>query len=178
MGSGTWTAAHHGMNDQIVIRPAHPADLARVVEIERASFSDPWTLGAFRSALEQERLNFHVALGDGKVVGYAVSWCVIDEAELANLAVLPGLRGRRIGSALLDRAMDDARLAGCVVMHLEVRDSNAAARALYESRGFGMVGRRKGYYRAPVEDALILRARLVERETADHDLDRAEPRRG
>ena len=166
------------MSDEVEIRPAHAADLARVVEIERACFSDPWTFGAFRSALTEERLNFHVALTEGLVVGYAVSWCVIDEAELANLAVHPAVRGRRVGAALLDKAMDDARLAGCVVMHLEVRDSNASARALYESRGFGMVGRRKGYYRAPVEDALILRARLVEREVLDHDRGRAEPFRG
>ena len=165
------------MSDPVVIRPAEIADLTGIVEIERASFSDPWTLGAFRSALQEARLNFHVAVHGGAIVGYAVSWCVIDEAELANLAVLRSMRGRGVGAALLDRAMDDARLAGCVVMHLEVRDSNAAARGLYESRGFGMVGRRKGYYRAPAEDALILRARLAAEKQVDHAHDRAEPRR-
>lgn len=149
------------MNAPVVIRPATSTDLARVVEIERASFSDPWSLTAFRSALDEERINFHVASAGESVVGYAVSWCVIDEAELANLAVVPAMRGQRVGAALLDRAMADAGRAGCVVMHLEVRESNTAARALYESRGFGMVGRRKRYYREPVEDALILRARLV-----------------
>jgi [ribosomal protein S18]-alanine N-acetyltransferase len=150
------------MNAPVVIRLAASADLARVVEIERASFSDPWSFTAFRSALEEERINFHIAQDGESVVGYAVSWCVIDEAELANLAVVPAMRGQRIGAALLDRAMADARGAGCLVMHLEVRESNAAARALYESRGFGMVGRRKRYYRGPIEDALILRARLVD----------------
>jgi [ribosomal protein S18]-alanine N-acetyltransferase len=150
------------MNEPALIRLAASNDLARVVEIERASFSDPWSFMAFRSALDEERINFHVAVGDDAVVGYAVSWCVVDEAELANLAVLPAMRGQRIGAALLDRAMTDARRAGCVVMHLEVRESNAAARGLYESRGFGMVGRRKRYYREPIEDALILRARLIE----------------
>ena len=149
------------MTTTVVMRLAASGDLARVVEIERASFSDPWSATAFRSALEEERINFHVAVSNGVVVGYAVSWCVVDEAELANLAVLPSLRGQRIGAALLDRAMDDARGAGCVVMHLEVRESNAAARALYASRGFAMVGRRKRYYREPIEDALILRAGLV-----------------
>jgi ribosomal-protein-alanine N-acetyltransferase len=144
----------------LVIRAATHSDLARVTEIERASFSDPWSFNSFRSALDEERLNFHVALNDDGVVGYAVSWCVIDEAELANLAVAPSMRGQHAGSALLDRAMVDARLAGCNVMHLEVRETNVAARALYESRGFVEVGRRKRYYRAPVEDALILRAPL------------------
>jgi ribosomal-protein-alanine N-acetyltransferase len=148
------------MTAGILIRSAAAGDLARVVEIERASFSDPWSFTAFRSVLGEERLNFHVAFHGEALVGYAVSWCVVDEAELANLAVAPPMRGNRIGAALLDRAMSDARLAGCVVMHLEVRESNTAARALYESRGFGMVGVRKRYYRAPIEDALILRARL------------------
>jgi [ribosomal protein S18]-alanine N-acetyltransferase len=148
------------MTKTVVMRLAASADLARVAEIERASFSDPWSATAFRSALEEDRINFHVAVRDDVVVGYAVSWCVIDEAELANLAVVPSLRGQGIGAALLDRAMADARGAGCVVMHLEVRESNSSARALYASRGFEMVGRRKRYYREPIEDALILRAAL------------------
>lgn len=148
------------MKEPIDIRPATAADLPRVVEIERASFTDPWSVTAFQSALDQDRLNFHVAVHDGAVVGYAVSWFVVDEAELANLAVVPAMRGRRVGAALLTRAIADAALSGCVVMHLEVRESNTAARALYASRGFGMVGRRKRYYREPVEDALILRAIL------------------
>ena len=161
MGDGARTVADDRMTAPVVIRFAASADLARVVEIERASFSDPWSYTAFRSALSEVRINFHVATRDDVVVGYAVSWCVIDEAELANLAVPPMSRGQRIGAALLDRAMADARDVGCVVMHLEVRESNAAARTLYESRGFTMVGRRKRYYREPVEDALILRAQLV-----------------
>jgi ribosomal-protein-alanine N-acetyltransferase len=148
------------MTIDLLIRPASAGDLLHVLEIERASFSDPWSFTAFRSVLGEDRLNFHVALAGKAVVGYAVSWCVIDEAELANLAVAPGMRGKGIGAALLDRAMSDARGAGCIVMHLEVREANTAARALYESRGFQLVGRRKRYYRAPVEDALILRAQL------------------
>ena len=162
MGDGARTVARDRMTEPITIRLATSEDVARVVEIERASFSDPWSVTSFRSALDEERLRFHVAVRDGAVVGYAVSWRVMDEAELANLAVAPAMRGRRVGAALLDHAMADARLAGCVVMHLEVRESNVPARALYESRGFGMVGRRKRYYRQPVEDALILRARLVD----------------
>ena len=161
MGDGARAVADDRMTTPVMIRLAASGDLSRVVEIERASFSDPWSFTAFRSALDEERINFHVATrGDG-VVGYAVSWCVVDEAELANLAVVPEMRGQGVGASLLDRAIADARDAGCVVMHLEVREANVAARALYESRGFTMVGRRKRYYREPVEDALILRAQLV-----------------
>ena len=144
----------------LAIRRATRGDVQRVAEIERASFSDPWTPGAFRSAAEEENLLFLVAEHEGVVVGYSVSWCVVDQAELANLAVASEARGIGIGGRLLDAAVDAAREAGCESMHLEVRESNAAARALYASRGFEEVGRRRRYYRAPVEDALVLRARF------------------
>ena len=148
------------MTTSPAIRRATRGDVPRVAEIERSSFSDPWSPGAFRSAVDEERLHFLVAEHDGGVVGYAVSWFVMDEAELANLAVATDARGSGIGGALLDAAIAAAREEGCVAMHLEVRESNAAARALYESRGFEQVGRRRRYYRAPVEDALLLRARI------------------
>jgi ribosomal-protein-alanine N-acetyltransferase len=143
------------------IRRATRDDVPRVVEIERSSFSDPWTAGASRSAADEERLLFLVAEHEGRVVGYSVSWCVVDQAELANLAVAAEARGLGIGGHLLDAAMAAARQAGCESMHLEVRESNAAARALYASRGCAEVGRRRRYYRAPVEDALVLRAAIV-----------------
>jgi ribosomal-protein-alanine N-acetyltransferase len=61
---------------------------------------------------------------------------------------------------LLDAALADARSRGAAVVYLEVRDSNAAARALYLSRGFSEVGRRRSYYRRPVEDAVVMRRPL------------------
>lgn len=145
---------------RLAIRRATRADVERVAAIERSSFSDPWTPGAFRSAADESNLLFLVAEHEGTVVGYAVSWCVVDQAELANLAVASEARGIGIGGRLLDVAISAAREAGCDTMHLEVRESNQAARALYASRGFERVGRRRRYYREPVEDALVLRARL------------------
>lgn len=148
------------MTGRPAIRRATRGDVPRVVEIERSSFSDPWTAGAFRNAAEEDRLLFLVAEHEGAVVGYAVSWHVVDEAELANLAVAQEARGQGIGGALLDTVIAVARESGCASMHLEVRESNAAARGLYASRGFEEVGRRRRYYREPVEDALVLRARI------------------
>ena len=92
-----------------------------------------------------------------RVIGYVVVLKVIDESEILNIAVDPGDRGKSIGSALLDAAIEMASEAGAVETFLEVRESNAAARGLYESRGFTEIARRRGYYRNPVEDALVLR---------------------
>jgi [ribosomal protein S18]-alanine N-acetyltransferase len=144
----------------ISLRPAEHADLDAILAIERASFTDPpWSRESFTALLNSPRAYFTVACESptGAVVGYVVAWFVVDEAEIANLAVAPDRRSRGVGSRLLDAALTEARLLGAVVVHLEVRDSNAPARALYDSRGFETVGRRRRYYRDPVEDALLLR---------------------
>jgi ribosomal-protein-alanine N-acetyltransferase len=91
------------------------------------------------------------------VLGYVVAWFAGGQGEIANLAVDPAVRGQRLGSTLLDAALEQARSHRAEEVFLEVRDSNARARQLYESRGFAEVGRRRRYYRRPVEDAVILR---------------------
>lgn len=142
------------------VRPATVADLGRVSEIEKEAFSDPWSRSAFeRLVVERDpRVLFNVAcLPDGKVVGYVVSWFIMDEGEIANLAVAPGARSRGIGTLLLVTAITAARSREVGTIYLEVRDSNTAARALYASHGFQEIGRRRRYYRRPVEDALVLR---------------------
>jgi [ribosomal protein S18]-alanine N-acetyltransferase len=148
-----------GAGADVVVRSAGDADLLAVAGIERESFGDPWSLDAFRSALRQGG-SFVVAERAGEVLGYAIAWSMVDEAELANIAVAPVARGQGIGTRLLDAAIAYAAGKGCTAMYLEVRESNARARALYASRGFEEVGRRRRYYRQPVEDALILRAAL------------------
>ena len=144
------------------IRPAGAPDIDDIVHIERASFGDPWSPASFRSLLDNPHVYFAVATDDDVVAGYVVAWFVVDEAEVANLAVAPPSRGRRIGATLLDAALDAARARGAASVFLEVRDSIAGARALYASRGFAQIGRRRGYYRKPVEDAVIMRRVLAE----------------
>jgi ribosomal-protein-alanine N-acetyltransferase len=152
----------------IVIRPAERRDLPALVAIENASFSDPWTEESFASALALDRMRVLVAeeLGEeGRgggpiVVGYVLALLLGEEAEIADLAIAPEARRRGIARALLDRIEAESRTRGAMILYLEVRESNAAARALYESRGFSAVGRRSEYYRHPPEDALILRREM------------------
>ena len=145
----------------IRLRRADRSDLDAVVEIEKVSFADPWSIASFRSALAEERVLFVVAeSATAELLGYVVAWCTVDEGELANLAVIPSARGGGVGKALVDAALRYGQEHGCLCMYLEVRESNAAARAVYAARGFEQVGRRRRYYRDPVEDALVLRAPL------------------
>ena len=139
------------------MRAAHVDDLEAIVAIERLSFGDPWPERAFRDALGDPGLVFLVASDGESAVGYVIGWFVAGEGEIANLAVAPAVRGRGIGGALLDAALALGSGVGTEAVFLEVRESNAAARALYRSRGFEVVGRRQGYYRSPVEDAIVLR---------------------
>ncbi len=145
----------------VVLRPAQATDLETVATIERASFRDPWSLRAFDDLLGDPRVSFLIAGQGGAVRGYLVSWSVLDEGEIGNLAVAEDARRRGIGALLLDGAVEAARAARIQALYLEVRDSNAAARSLYASRGFAEIGRRRDYYRRPREDARVLRLDLV-----------------
>jgi ribosomal-protein-alanine N-acetyltransferase len=143
------------------VRPGAAHDLDRVASIERASFSDPWSRASFGALLGRSHVYFAVAEdAAGDLVGYVVAWHAADEAEIANVAVDPDARGRGIGALLLDAGLAEAVRRGAASVFLEVRESNEAARRLYASRGFAPVGRRRGYYRKPVEDALVLRREL------------------
>jgi len=146
----------------MAVRAATAGDLARVAAIEVASFTDPWSAAAFARLLDDPRVFFTVAVGpDGRVEGYVVAWFVLDEGEIANLAVAAQLRGHGVGGMLLDAALDAARARGVASVYLEVRESNAAAQALYAGRGFVTAARRRRYYRHPLEDALVLRRDLA-----------------
>lgn len=145
----------------IVVRRMEAADVPRVAALEVASFTAPWKADTFEHLLERSACHLLVLDdGDEGVVAYAVLWCILDQGELANLAVAESHRGRGLGRRLLDEVMDQAREAGVEKLYLEVRESNAAAIHLYRSAGFEEVGRRKKYYDHPVEDALIMVAEL------------------
>ena len=141
----------------IVIRPAAPHDLPAILRIEGLVFSDPWSPESFAPEFTDEYTFFRVAEVEGALVGYIVARIVARQGEIANIAVDPARQGAGIGGDLLDAAVEAAEAAECEAVWLEVRVSNAPARRLYASRRFEPIGRRKGYYRAPVEDALVLR---------------------
>jgi ribosomal-protein-alanine N-acetyltransferase len=138
------------------IRRMEEADLDSVMEIECTAFSTPWSRASFANLLGRDDASLWVAAVDGNVVGYAVVWYVLREAELGNLAVASGWRRRGLGRTLLDWALEKARGRGVERIYLEVRASNRDAQELYERRGFLLVGVRRRYYRAPVEDARVM----------------------
>jgi ribosomal-protein-alanine N-acetyltransferase len=131
-----------------------------VEAIEAAAFTDPWSARDFRECLAADVV-FLVAAAPGGLVGYLVAQHAADEGEILNLAVTPARHRDGIGRALVERALATLAGHGARSVYLEVRESNAAARALYAALGFGEVGRRPAYYRRPIEDAIVLRAAIL-----------------
>jgi ribosomal-protein-alanine N-acetyltransferase len=146
------------MDARCRIRAASTADLDAIARIEAASFADPWSRRAFHAHL---RDLFLAAECDSGVAGYLVARAMGDEAEILNVAVDATLRETGIGRALLEASLQTLRAAGVSAVFLEVRVSNAPARRLYEASGFAEVGRRRGYYDDPVEDAVVMRRGLT-----------------
>jgi len=149
----------------LTIDRMRPADLDEVMAIERASFSMPWSRSAFLYEMERNRAaRCYVVREEGRVVGYLCLWEVADELHITNIAVHPEVRRRGIGRLLLGTVLDEARRRGLRLVGLEVRPSNAGALRLYESFGFRVVGRRRGYYYDTGEDALVMQAELGSEE--------------
>ncbi len=145
----------------LAFRPMSGADLDWVSAAEREIYTFPWSRQNFADSLHAGYSSWVTEL-EGEACGYAVLMLVLDEAHLLNISVLEALRGRGLGSLLLDQLCAVSRQGGATQMFLEVRRSNAAGLRLYEKWGFSEIGVRKGYYPAPQgrEDAIVMRRAL------------------
>ena len=137
------------------IRAMEPGDLPRCAAIE-ATAPDPWTEPQLAEELASDFGRLFVACRDGQTAGLAVFQLAAGEASLNALTVDPAARRQGAGRALLTGALAALRAEGAQSCFLEVRAGNAAARALYESVGFAAAGVRRGFYRNPVEDGVVM----------------------
>ena len=143
------------MNYNII--PMTNEHLDEIAELERRCFSDPWSRQMLVEHMKNDCAATIVAQGeDGTVLGYAGLLTVLDEAYITNIAVRPEYRRQGVASQLLDVFTRFAEGNHMAFLTLEVRDTNAAARALYAKHGYEEVGRRKNYYDHPKEDAIIM----------------------
>ena len=145
----------------LAIGPATVHDLASVAAIERAAFSDPWSLRSFREALDSASVYFACARSDaGSVLGYVVAWFVADQGEIANIAVAPDCRGGASDARCWTRRSARRRPEGsppCFWRCATRINARASCMRREDSRKWGVVER---YYRRPVEDAIVLRRTL------------------
>ncbi|MCW5954724.1 MAG: ribosomal protein S18-alanine N-acetyltransferase [Propionibacteriaceae bacterium] len=139
------------------LRPMGVADLDRVMQIEPAIYSHPWTRGNFEDSIHAGYSCWVVDCG-GALAGYGVLMTGVREAHLLNLSVAAQWQGRGLGRFLLEQFILIARDSDAVQMFLEVRPSNVAARRLYANHGFREITVRRGYYPAARgrEDAILM----------------------
>jgi ribosomal-protein-alanine N-acetyltransferase len=144
------------ITENFTIERMKEEDLEEVLRIEKESFSDPWIRECFLEDIKKELAYPAVVRIGEKLVGYTCLWKVDDELQIANIAVDKEHRGKGIARRLLDWVADQALKQNCKNITLDVRESNSAAIRLYDQYGFLEIGRRKKYYRFPVEDAIIM----------------------
>ena len=132
-------------------------DLTTAFAIETRAHAFPWSEQTFASNQGERYLNLQLSV-DGVMAAFAITQIVLDEATLFNIAVDPAFQRRGLGRALLERVIDEVEKRGVVTLWLEVRASNVAAIALYESLGFNEATIRRNYYPTVDgrEDAIIM----------------------
>ncbi|MFB6347833.1 MAG: ribosomal protein S18-alanine N-acetyltransferase [bacterium] len=150
-------------------------DLDRVVELENTCFDQPWSEQMFyKDLVDNSNSRFYVAEREGDVVGYIGIWVVVDCVHVTTVGVDPSLRREGIGSLLIQHVLDQFEGEPRDIT-LEVRESNKAARGLYEKNGFEVTGRRTNYYSNNGEDALIMHYGTSGTPVADSSLGDHEP---
>lgn len=143
--------------EEYSVRQLTVDDLDDLLALEQACFSAPWSRAAYRRELtENDLARYWGVFADGRLIGFAGYWLILDEGHITNIAVAPDRRNRGVGRFLLQGTINGCLAGGGKFLTLEVRASNRAALHLYEKAGFVSSGRRPGYYDDPKEDAVIM----------------------
>ena len=137
-------------------RRSTPHDADGIARLEEEIFPDPWSWRSVSDLITTEGAMCFTASDNGRVVAYVIGRIIPPEGEIYRVAVAPDYRRRGIAYRLLDYAMKTSRGDGLEVAFLEVRSMNTAAINLYSAYGFKEIGRRKGYYHNPTDDAIIM----------------------
>jgi ribosomal-protein-alanine N-acetyltransferase len=171
---------------QVLVRPMRLSDIEQVVQIDRVSFSTPWSANAYRFELTNRDTSHLVVLEllapasrperrwrwllrpfarqslAGQLLGYGGCWLIAGEAHISTIAVRPDYRGQGLGELLLASMLKRAIQLHGEYSVLEVRESNTTAQALYRKYEYRVVGRRRHYYRDDGEDALLMELRPLD----------------
>lgn len=139
-----------------MIRVMEQRDLEQVAELEKRCFFESWSYRLLEAGIHSEYDIYYVWEQEGRILGYCNLRLLAGEGEIQRIAVLPEYRRLGLGRKMMDAMTDYARVNRASAVSLEVRESNLAARNLYESCGFAAEAVRKGYYHCPSEDAVIM----------------------
>ena len=136
-------------------------DIEKVAELEKHVFSDAWTSQGIHETFCQNQAFVTVAEFDGKIVGYCIVYYVMEEGEIARIAVDETMRRQGVGRGLLDYVSGYCKTKNVERLLLDVRESNTSARAFYEQYGFAVDGVRNNFYEQPKENAVLMSKNLI-----------------
>ncbi len=151
----------------IIIREMTQEDLLDVHAIEKRCFTTPWQLSSFNYEINNKNAILRVVIFNKQLIGYVCIRSILDITHVLDLAVMPEYRRMGFGSLLLINALQELKRLQpeTNIITLEVRESNIAAIKLYEKFDFKEIGRRRGYYTKPREDAVIMEQDIISRNS-------------
>lgn len=143
------------------IRRIRREDVPDVAELERKIFTDAWSEHAILDTLNQKQAMLLSAYEDKRLVGYLILYYVLEDGEIARIAVDESYRRKGVASRMLRELEILCKDNGVSKLLLDVRESNAAAYAFYEKQGFVRDGLRRNYYTDPVENAILMSREII-----------------
>ncbi len=143
------------LNKLPTISKMSEGDITEIAELEKNCFSEPWSEKSLTEELSNQTARFYVLRQGEELLGYIGANNICDEVYITNVAVNESCRGKGYGKTLVNHLVKQSENENAYFVTLEVRERNESAIALYESCGFKQVGRRKGFYSKPQEDALL-----------------------
>jgi ribosomal-protein-alanine N-acetyltransferase len=150
------------LGEQLQLSPMRDADIAEVRRIELEVFPTPWPGSAYQRELSNNHAAHYLCLRrDGEIVGYGGLWAVGEESHVTTIGVTAEQQGRGLGRVIFAALVNRSYALRANFISLEVRPANEAAIHLYETFGFKVIGRRRGYYTDNGEDALVMWSDLI-----------------
>lgn len=140
----------------LVFRNITDSDVEQIAELEKQIFSDAWTVKGISDTAQQSQAFITIAEENGEIAGYCIIYFVLDEAEIARIAISDKWRRKGVGRQLLDYTCVCCKEKQVERLLLDVRESNTGARAFYENYGFEIDGIRKNFYDMPKEHAVLM----------------------
>ena len=146
---------------EIQIQPLSDSHLPQAAHLEQLCFAEPWSETALSMLTREGGYGVAAVSEDGSLAGYGGMILAPDEGQITNVAVHPDHRRQGVGSAILEAFIREATARGLEQISLEVRRSNDSAIRLYLRHGFTVAGTRKGFYRRPTEDGLVMIRKIL-----------------
>jgi [ribosomal protein S18]-alanine N-acetyltransferase len=160
------------LKDRLMLVPMTAQHLDAVLAIEFVAYEFPWSRGNFVDSLAAGHVAQTLCDTRGELLGYLLALPGFEEMHLLNLTVAPAEQGQGHARCMLEWLVAQCRQQDARQLWLEVRESNARARRVYQRFGFAHIGKRKGYYPAPQghrEDAVVMGLQLARRQTGGSD---------